>query len=233
MFGAPLASSTSELLTSISHYLWPVLVALLLVALLPAIREVLKTRAYKVTVGSVSVDVQTASDGLQKQITDLQNQVAQLKERPSTAGGATTTAPGTIQFDLQDSTGGLLWVDDNPENNIFEIQSLEEKDILVRTATDTTEAMKALARRKYDAVITDLGRLESGSYKAEAGLDLVRTVREKDKQIPLYVFTTADAVTDRHTELIEAGATAVTSSSVQLLAMLGVIGAGAKATDAS
>jgi CheY-like chemotaxis protein len=225
MFGPTLASSTSELLTSISHYLWPVLVALLLVALLPAIREVLKTRAYKVTVGSVSVDVQTASDGLQKQITDLQNQVAQLKERPSTIGGATTPPPGAIQFDLQDSNGGLLWVDDNPENNIFEIQSLEEKDIPVRTATDTTEAMKALSRRGYNAVITDLGRVENGTFNAEAGLELVRSIREKDGQIPLYVFTTDGAANSHRTELTEAGATAVTASSVQLLAMLGVIGA--------
>jgi CheY-like chemotaxis protein len=228
MTRAPIATSSPELLTSISHYLWPLLAAAVLWKLMPVIREVLRTRTYKISVGGLSVDVQTASEGLQKQITDLQNQVAQLKESgPVPPVGTTERATGSDRARVSPSPppgARILWVDDNPENNVYEIQSLETKRISVTTATSTAEALKQLHAGHYFAVITDLGRVEDGSFNPDAGLELVKVIRRTDTNIAIYVFTTATAVAQRADELQAAGANAVTSSSVRLLEVLHVIG---------
>jgi CheY-like chemotaxis protein len=221
----PLAASTaSEIITSVSHYLWPLLAALVVWKLLPVIREVLRTRSYKITVGGLSVDVQTASEAMQKQIADLQNQVAQLNDKATAGPKQGDTPAGMISFEPFPASRRLLWVDDNPDNNVYEIQSLEEKDIAVTTVTSTDEALSELGRRTYDAVITDMGRKENGSFNGQAGLDLITVVHKKYPLVGLYVFTTDRVVRTSQRELLDAGATGVTSSSVQLLAMLRVIG---------
>jgi CheY-like chemotaxis protein len=221
------AASLPEVLTSISHYLWPALATVVLLKLMPVIREVLRTRSYKITVGSVSVDVQTASEGLQKQITDLQNQVAQIREPSAVLNRSTEVASDTpvSRASSPPPLGArILWVDDNPDNNVYELQTLESKGMSVTTATNTVEALKALHTEKYFAVITDMGRLEGGSYNPKAGLELVKTIRNADKEIPLYVFTTQRSVKQHRQELMQVGANAITSSSVKLLEMLHVIG---------
>jgi CheY-like chemotaxis protein len=220
----PLTSTAPEVITSVSGYLWPLLAAVVIWKLMPVVREVLRTRSYKIAVGGLSVDVQTASEAMQKQIADLQNQVAQLNERAASAPEQGEIPDGLIQFEPQPASGRILWVDDKPENNVYEIQSLEEKDVAVTTVTSTTEALGEFSRRSYDAVITDMGRMENGSYNSHAGLDLIELLRKKDPQIGLYVFASQKAIRDHQRELIAAGATAATASSVQLLASLRVIG---------
>jgi CheY-like chemotaxis protein len=221
----PLSTSTaSEIVASVSNYLWPLLTAVVVWKLLPVIREVIRTRSYKITVGSLSVDVQTASEAMQKQIADLQNQVARLNDKAVPASQQSESSTGTISFEPLPARGRLLWVDDNPDNNVYEIQSLEEKDVVVTTVTSTEQALGELSRRTYDAVITDMGRKEGGSFNGQAGLELVKAVHQKYPNIGLYVFTTGKIVRNRQRELLDAGATGVTSSSVQLLAMLRVIG---------
>lgn len=217
-------SAASEILESVSKYLWPLLAAVVVWKLLPVIREVIRTRSYKITVGGLSVDVQTASDAMQKQIVDLQDQVARLNDRAAPVSLQSEPSTETISFEPLPARGRLLWVDDNPDNNIYEIQSLEEKDVVVTTVTSTEQALGELSRRTYDAVITDMGRKENGAFNGRAGLELVEAVHEKYPEIGLYVFTTGKMVRNRQAELLDAGATGVTSSSVQLLAMLRVIG---------
>jgi CheY-like chemotaxis protein len=237
MILAPVATSTPELLTSISHYLWPIVALFILWRLLPAIREVIRTRDFKVNVAGMSLDVQAASEGLQKQIADLQSQVAQL-QRPDPSPVAASEAPRNpgepTSFAYRTSSptpkgpepdiNRVLWVDDEPENIAFEIQALENRGLTPRRATNTADALKALHGGQFFAVVTDMGRTEGGAYNPDAGLDLVRAVRQSDSHVRLYVYTTDQLAEERGDELREAGANGVTASSVRLLAVLGVIG---------
>jgi CheY-like chemotaxis protein len=49
----------------------------------------------------------------------------------------------------------ILWVDDNPENNINEATILESFGSLIRFEKTTQEAINALAREQFDVVISD------------------------------------------------------------------------------
>jgi CheY-like chemotaxis protein len=52
----------------------------------------------------------------------------------------------------------VLWVDDNPENNHFELRSLQSLGIDVEIARSTNDALALLSAGQYDAVISDMKR---------------------------------------------------------------------------
>lgn len=56
----------------------------------------------------------------------------------------------------------ILWVDDKPESNAFELASLR-KLFTVDVATTTSEALKRLVAEDYEAVISDIVRVEGGA----------------------------------------------------------------------
>ena len=69
-------------------------------------------------------------------------------------------------------------------------------------------------------MISDMGRREDGSYRTTAGLGLARVLRAAGDDTPLLVFTSARAVREHAAEARAAGAQAVTSSGVDLIAFL-------------
>ena len=69
-------------------------------------------------------------------------------------------------------------------------------------------------------MISDMGRREDGSYRTTAGLDLARALRAAGDDTPLLVFTSGRAVREYAAEARAAGAEAVTSSGVDLIAFL-------------
>ncbi len=52
----------------------------------------------------------------------------------------------------------VLWVDDNPANNIYERKSLEALGIRFTISTSTEDALEKVRLSKYDVVISDMGR---------------------------------------------------------------------------
>jgi len=88
----------------------------------------------------------------------------------------------------------ILWVDDSPENNLSEVRNLEALGAMVISATSTVEALDILAKNKrFDLVISDVGRLEGGAKNYQAGFEFLSRLREDLKvYIPL-VYYTSDA----------------------------------------
>jgi CheY-like chemotaxis protein len=78
----------------------------------------------------------------------------------------------------------ILWVDDNPSNNALLVRSFRDLGITVAEVRSTDEAMKALAANTYDLVITDMGR----SLDWQAGLTLLRRMREAGRSIPAIIY---------------------------------------------
>jgi DNA-binding response OmpR family regulator len=87
--------------------------------------------------------------------------------------------------DAPDSVGRLLWVDDHPENNIYEARLFESHRIAVHNVTGSVDALRLLAMYDYDVVISDMGRGEDRL----AGLNLATQMRARGDQTPLIIYT--------------------------------------------
>ena len=78
----------------------------------------------------------------------------------------------------------ILWVDDRPNNNIYERNAFENIGYKFVLAQSTNEALSLLSRKKYVAIISDMGRREG----EKEGYVLLKEVRKKDKQIPFFIY---------------------------------------------
>jgi CheY-like chemotaxis protein len=111
----------------------------------------------------------------------------------------------------------ILWVDDQPENNAVLIAGFRDAGVEVTTARSTASAMALLGDLpdRFSAVISDQGRVEDGTYRAEAGTDLLRQMDAAGMRVPAAIFTTARGVR-KGQGAIEAGAEMVTDSGTEL-----------------
>lgn len=100
----------------------------------------------------------------------------------------------------------MLWVDDNPSNNIYPRQAFEAVGINVVTATSTDEAIKRLARHRYDAVILDMEKPPDG----RAGYALVDYLRQNGDQTPCIIYASSRSL-ECHSESRRHGAIGCTN----------------------
>jgi len=105
----------------------------------------------------------------------------------------------------------VLWVDDLPDNNLYETVALENLGRFVTKATSTEAGLTYLEEMDFALVITDLGR----GHDRHAGEEFIRLVRARGRKEPIVVYTVgaagkraalvaagADAVVDRPSDLI-------------------------------
>lgn len=110
-------------------------------------------------------------------------------------------------------TGSILWVDDNPKNNGYEIDQLAEDGYEVTTVRSTRQAEKKLAGGlKPMLIISDMGRVEGDVFNPQAGLDLLKKIRD----IPVYHYVSYEAVRKYGDAVMEAGGKGITDSRLQL-----------------
>lgn len=72
----------------------------------------------------------------------------------------------------------VLWVDDRPDNNIYERQAFQAQGIEFSLALSTNEALEILRVNKFAAIISDMGRKE-GSQEGYVLLDKLRALGDK------------------------------------------------------
>jgi CheY-like chemotaxis protein/outer membrane murein-binding lipoprotein Lpp len=221
---------------AVTSLLWPLLVALIVIRLLPVLRRVLESRSFTLKAAGVEITAQQATDQLQTQISDLQAKVLELrrsvdawKTTPSAAdqSSVSNTAQVTESAPVlaaQAAPKTVLWVDDKPDNNALEMASLEREGVMVTQARTTSEALAlldTLANHDYAAIITDMGRRENGVRNPQAGLALISEVRKRDSRVPIVVYTAQKSRTARLSEQVQAlGGNLVTASSIELLEFL-------------
>jgi CheY-like chemotaxis protein len=78
----------------------------------------------------------------------------------------------------------ILWVDDHPENNVFERKAFESMGLKFTLASNTEEALQLLATRKFAAIISDMGRKEG----SREGFRLLEACRIKDTSTPFFIY---------------------------------------------
>src|SRR5205085_2328843 len=116
----------------------------------------------------------------------------------------------------------ILWVDDRPKNNSYLVSQLQQLGVTVDQVTSTLDALAAFNNKPYDAIISDMGRLEGSTYNVAAGVEMTRLIRQQRRDMPLIIYCAAQAAQGYGAAALAAGATGVTSSPTELLALLGV-----------
>jgi CheY-like chemotaxis protein len=212
--------TAARIIEAIGSLLWPLLVAVLLIRVIPHVpgvvadlRRAMRTRGFTVKVGGVELSVEEATEQLRRQVTDLQTHMASQLAGDAGAGAA---VPAGGQ-----ERAAVLWVDDNPDANALELAKLRDDGLEVLLARSTAEAMDVLSlRRGIRAIVTDLGRSEDGEFRSHAGLALLRQLREAEQDQPVLVYTSTRRVELDRQDAMEAGAVTVTASPTELFAAL-------------
>jgi CheY-like chemotaxis protein len=213
--------TAARIIEAIGSLLWPLLVAVLLIRVIPHVpgvvadlRRAMRTRGFTVKVGGVELSVEEATEQLRRQVTDLQTHMA--SQLAGDAGAEAAAAPAGGQ-----ERAAVLWVDDNPDANALELAKLRDDGLEVLLARSTAEAMDVLSlRRGIRAIVTDLGRSEDGEFRSHAGLALLRQLREAEQDQPVLVYTSTRRVELDRQDAMEAGAVTVTASPTELFAAL-------------
>ncbi|HEY8568889.1 winged helix-turn-helix domain-containing protein [Microbulbifer sp.] len=84
-----------------------------------------------------------------------------------------------------DVRGRILWVDDNPDNNLTERRQFESRGIAVYIVTNTEDALMLLSMYRYHAVISDMGR----GGEPLAGFKLMEHLRARHDDTPYFLYT--------------------------------------------
>ncbi len=212
--------AAQKLLQALASLLWPVIVLVIILRFRPAIVAIVesaRSRKFTLRIGGQELTMEEANQTQQKLIADLQAQVAEIQKKLDGASTRTVTAPPTPPIA---SVKTLLWVDDNPKNNSYFIEHLSELGVKVDTAVSTAEAARLFESRRYDYVISDMGRLEGGAFNSRAGLDLLSIVRARNPAVPFVFFSSPKALDAYGQQALALGATGMTSSSTRLFGML-------------
>lgn len=77
-----------------------------------------------------------------------------------------------------------LWVDDHPDNNIYERKALEALGINLTISTSTEDAIKTIRHNKYDVIISDMGRHPD----SQAGYTLLEEIQKRRLKIPFIIY---------------------------------------------
>ena len=235
----------SQLIDSIATILWPLIVIIILLSFRKNIQALIKSgesRKFSVKIGDMEVSMDELSKQQGEMIKDLQARINTMQKemvamsQPTREAkgkldstGARETVPdvGAAAFDIgvdtdpfDDDISSILWVDDNPVNNAFLIDSLKYQGIQVTNALSTQEGLEHFRRGTFDCIITDISRKEGGLVaNRQAGFELIREIRERNKEIPIFIYTAKFDERLRH-KAKESGATGITSSPSELLQML-------------
>jgi CheY-like chemotaxis protein len=109
------------------------------------------------------------------------------------------------------SAAWALWVDDRPDNNIYERQSLEALGIRFVLAKSTEEALDKVATQRFDVVISDMGRPPD----PQAGYTLLDRLRASGNRTPFVIYAGSDAA-EHKAEAMRHGAIGSTNRASEL-----------------
>jgi CheY-like chemotaxis protein len=114
------------------------------------------------------------------------------------------------------SKARILWVDDVPENNEAERESFEALGIQVDQVNSTEEALELLARRRFDLVISDMGRPPDD----RAGYTLLSSMNDLGIRIPFLIYAAGGNLPAHRMEALSRGAAGSTNRATDLFQMV-------------
>jgi CheY-like chemotaxis protein len=117
-------------------------------------------------------------------VVDIEMMVATVAEGESKTIPQARLESVARQYDaVQSRLPGLrvLWVDDEPANNVAERQLLRHLGVVVQTALGTAEALDHLGRDDFDLILTDIGRADPD----DSGTEMAVRIRRLDIRTPI------------------------------------------------
>jgi len=87
------------------------------------------------------------------------------------------------------SLSEVLWMDDRPNNNIYEQKAFEAIGLRFTLARSTEEAFSILRNRSFAAIISDMGRPPD----ARAGYTLLDALRSRGDRTPFIIYASSRA----------------------------------------
>lgn len=172
-----------------------------------------------VIVGGQELTLEEASEQQRQQLADVQEQLIKVQTEVQ---NPTRDEPSdnSIVSGVKPKVQSILWVDDNPKNNSFHVQRLNELGIKVILSLSTTDALTKLESGVFDRIISDISREEGNQFNEIAGIDLLKNVRSRGINTPFLIFSAPRLATKYKQDALELGATIVTSSSTELMKAL-------------
>ncbi|MEO1274099.1 MAG: response regulator [Pseudomonadota bacterium] len=217
-------SGIAEVVSALAALAIPLVAGWALWQILPEIKRQLSRGAVKINVGGAEISLQEASEGIEKQLADLQNRIFSIEELARDRLDVDLDAYNKASEALVEGRKlSILWVDDEPANNAYEVARLTRMGHTVQTALASAEALLWLDKIGVpcDLVISDAGRPEGGAFNADAAADLVEAIARQSetngKTAPPVIVYTRRANLPRAMRAKAKGARAVVSSPVDLL----------------
>ncbi|MEM8808020.1 MAG: response regulator [Cyanobacteria bacterium P01_G01_bin.38] len=115
----------------------------------------------------------------------------------------------------QASRSSILWVDDRPNNTVYERRALEALGISFVLATSTDEALKYISRRRFDVILSDMGRPPD----PRAGYTLLDKLRAAGDKTPFIIYASSRAP-EHVAESRQHGAIGCTNNANELFEMV-------------
>jgi len=109
----------------------------------------------------------------------------------------------------------ILWVDDRPDNNIYERQAFQAIGLSFTLSLNTRDALEKLAQDQFAAVISDMGRMEG----PREGYVLLDEMRRNGDQTPLFFYAASNSP-EHQKETREHGGQGCTNNANDLYAMV-------------
>ncbi len=109
----------------------------------------------------------------------------------------------------------VLWVDDRPENNVYERQAFEATGLTFSLSLSTNDALEQLSRNRFAAIISDMGRKEG----PREGYVLLDALRQKGDQTPLFFYASSNAPEHKR-ETVKHGGQGCTNNAKELFQMV-------------
>lgn len=109
------------------------------------------------------------------------------------------------------SEATVFWVDDRPDNNIFERQSLAALGVSFVLARSTDEAIEKIGTKKFDVVISDMARPDD----RRAEYSLLEKLRKIGDKAPFIIYSASNAL-DKKDEARNNGAFGLANNASEL-----------------
>ncbi len=109
----------------------------------------------------------------------------------------------------------ILWVDDNPDNNVYERQAFEAVGLSLTLAMSTNEALVEISHQQFAAIISDMGRREG----PREGYVLLDGLRKRGDTTPFFIYAASNAPEHKR-ETLEHGGQGCTNNGQELFGMV-------------
>lgn len=189
---------TTKLLDAVTKLLgailWPVLIGAIAIRFRPALKLFfdnlgelsLKGGGFEAIAKRQKAD---AADALALAVAARPEPGAAGRDVAQSAHGAKTLVSKMVTPPLlaKAARALVLWVDDRPDNNILERQSMESLGIRFVLATSTEQARELARCQNFDVIVSDMARASD----ARAGYTLLDSLRQAGDTTPFIIYASS------------------------------------------